>query len=309
MSKDSKNFEVSHLRSVGASISDGYRLYLDHFRRIFRASWLVALVYALIFGLSSSVLVKVLPEMVFLHSVGMKEGLLSPAVIVVALYTVMSLAATLLFAVGFSLLDGHQQTGTVPIAPRWFGWLDKKRTLRTLTAWGTLLFITLVGGLLLGMVAYYLHQYLSSIAFHVASLVIVVTVLLAASLLVMQMVRFVLSDRRSPFAHFYAPRYWGNIIMISMVVVIITELLSMITELPTNILTIANIQSQTGILKGDPVGTPDYMTWMNLIAFTLAGFIKAYVLLSALFPLYYLNGSIATQEQERAELAQKFEHL
>ncbi len=309
MSKKSRDFEVLHLRSIGAVIRDGYLLFLDHFRRIFRASWLVALIYALISGAASSLMVKVLPEIVFMHSLGLQQQLVQPAVILGLVALVVSFATALLYASAFTLLRSHQQTTTIPTATRWFGMMERKSLLRTLTAWVCLLFIIILIMLLTGMLLYFVGQYLSPLAHHICMGIFFLVYALAAPVLLMMMIRYVFAETKSPFSRPVAPRYWGNTIMLTLVIVIVTQLLSMVTELPTNILTIANIQSQMGTLKGDPMGMPDYMTWLNIVAFTLAAFIKAYVLLSALFPFYYLNGSIEAQEKERAEMTQRFQNL
>ncbi len=308
MNKKSRNFEVLQIRSVGAVIHDGYLLFLDQFRLIFRASWLVALIYALISGVASSVIVKLLPEFVFLKSLDMTEQLYQTTVLMTVIPLVVSIATTLLFAVGFSLLNSHQQTTTIPAATHWYGILEKKSLMRTITTWLCLLAVTVFALLLSGMQLYFIAKHLSPIAAVLLYAINFFVYLLAVPLLIMLMIRYVLSDKTLT-AQRLLPRFWGSTIMVSIVVFIITQLLSMITELPTNILTIANIQSQMGALKGDAVGMPDYMTWMNIVAFTLAGFIKAYVLLSAIFPLYYLNGSIDAQENEREEMSKRFKNL
>lgn len=309
MNKKSRDFEVSHLRSVGAVIRDGYLLFLDHFRRIFRASWLVALIYALISGAASSLMVKLLPEIVFMHSLGIQQQMVQPAVTLGLVAVVVSLATAILYATAFSLLKGHRQTVVMPTATHWYGLMERKSLIRTLTAWACLLFIGIIVSLLTGMLLYFIGQHLSPLAYHVCTGIVLLVYALIAPLLLMLLIRYVFSEAKSPFSRPLPPRYWGNTIIVTLVIVIITQLLSMVTELPTNILTIANIQSQMGTLKGDPVGMPDYMTWLNIVAFTLAAFIKAYVLLSALFPFYYLNGSIEAQEKERAEMAQRFQTL
>ena len=64
----------------------------------------------------------------------------------------------------------------------------------------------------------------------------------------------------------------------------------------------AKVVSLAGALQDDPTGMPDYMSWLNIVVFSLAGFIQAYIYLSSLFPFYYLYGSTEAQEKERKEL-------
>ena len=52
-------------------------------------------------------------------------------------------------------------------------------------------------------------------------------------------------------------------------------------------------------------GMPDYMWWLTLIVFLIAGFIQAYVWLTLLGPVYLMRGSIAQQEKERENILTK----
>ena len=62
---------------------------------------------------------------------------------------------------------------------------------------------------------------------------------------------------------------------------------------------IANIKAYTGAAMGDPLGMPDYLPTLTFIAFTIAGFVQAYVHLVTLFPFYYAYGSIETLIKEK----------
>jgi hypothetical protein len=73
------------------------------------------------------------------------------------------------------------------------------------------------------------------------------------------------------------------------------------------IVMIANWVNQAGTFVGDPNGMPQYMTWLSIVVFLIAGFIQAYVWLTLLGPLYLMRGSIATQEQERENFKKKAE--
>ncbi len=307
MNKQQNDFKPYHLRSVGAVIRDGYLLYMDQFRRIFRGTWLVALCYALISGVASSMMVTTISQIFFLRSLGMSPW--SPVAILIGTIVVMSLAVCLLYASGFSLLHSHLTEDAIPTEIRWFGFMKRKTTIRTFMAWLCLMLIWTFAILLTGMLFHFMQQYLSTVAFYVLTGLTMLVLVLATPLPMMMMVHYILSDSKYPFAQKLPLRHWGNTILVALVVFIITQALAFVTELPTNILTIANLQSQMGSLKGDPLGMPDYITWVNIIAFSLAGFIKAYVLLSVIFPLYYLNGSIAAQEKEREEMAQRFKNL
>ena len=96
-------------------------------------------------------------------------------------------------------------------------------------------------------------------------------------------------------------RHWGYIFAVLFVTLIVTLMALVITTLPSIVLLTANMKAQTGTLMGDPLGMPDYMTWMSLLVFLLAGFIQCYVVLLLHFPAYYMAGSIEKQEIERNE--------
>ena len=96
-------------------------------------------------------------------------------------------------------------------------------------------------------------------------------------------------------------RHFGLLFSVLFVVAVFTIMALLLTMLPATILAIANGEAQTGALMGDPLGMPGYMTSLTLIVFTIAGFIQGYILLSTLFPTYYIYGSAVTQEKERNE--------
>jgi hypothetical protein len=46
---------------------------------------------------------------------------------------------------------------------------------------------------------------------------------------------------------------------------------------------------------------PDYVLWLSIGVFLIAGFIQAYIWMTVLGPGYLMKGSIAQQEKERKE--------
>ena len=56
-----------------------------------------------------------------------------------------------------------------------------------------------------------------------------------------------------------------------------------------------------GFISGDPLGMPSYIGWLASVVFLLIGFIQAYVMLSFLFPIYYMYGAIDAHEIKRKE--------
>ena len=80
---------------------------------------------------------------------------------------------------------------------------------------------------------------------------------------------------------------------------------TLFAALPAQVLSLANLQAEVGVLNGDPLGMPGYMGWLTAVVFTIAGFFQAYIHLSMLFPTYYMYGSIETQEEERRNFNQQ----
>ncbi|MBP5778263.1 MAG: hypothetical protein J6W56_12050 [Prevotella sp.] len=107
---------------------------------------------------------------------------------------------------------------------------------------------------------------------------------------------------RKPFAWL---RHLGMVTLVWLFCLIVVLSLSVITTLPMLIIMAASWLNNVGILTGDPNGMPDYMTWLSIIVFLIAGFIQAYLWLTILCPVYLMRGSIAQQEKERAELKAK----
>lgn len=100
-------------------------------------------------------------------------------------------------------------------------------------------------------------------------------------------------------------RHLGMVLLVGIVCLFVVSVLAMLTCLPTVIMMAANWQSQMGILSGDPSGMPEYVKWLTIAVFLLAGFIQAYVWLTFIGPIYMLRGSIAQREKDKKEFNTK----
>lgn len=307
MEKKTKDFSLNRLRSTGAVIADGYQLYMDNFRKIFRATWLMAVVYALTVGAFSTLFLNFLAELALLFTLNapmkhIMDTVTANSLLLAGGFVVTTLVTLLLTAFGFSILRQHREEGSIPTPTRWFGYCHLKTAGRTLTAGLIVVIVLLFMFAVVGTTGMLLKGYLSPTALGLLLVGIACFALLLPFLLLM-MTQYILSPGNKMMqSGRHTIRYWGSAIIISMVVCIVIGLLSIVTELPATVLFFANITSMSGTLLGDPSGMPGYMSWMNIVVFTLAGFIQAYIYLSALFPFYYLHGSVETQEKERAEI-------
>ena len=202
--KTDNNNTLLKSRSSQACIREGYRFYMNHFRRIFRVTWPLALVFAIITAAASALPVIIAPN------------LLLPAV---ALETV---AVILLLIVAGKLLRKR-------------GVMEKTGPLK-LKAW---------------------------------------------------------------------LRHLGMLLVGTIVCLFMVSILTLFTSLPTVIMMAANWESKMGVLNGDPAGMPDYVLWLSLGVFLIAGFIQAYIWMTVVGPSYMVKGSIAQQEKERNEFYKK----
>lgn len=203
MEKEEKNILLK-IRSSRACIRDGYQMFTSHFRRIFRHTWILALVYAILTTISKSLAVLVNPTLL-LYSI--------------IIETIVTIAFLLAANKVLHKKNFMQKTGKVPA----IAWLER----------------------------------------------------------------------------------FGMVLLVTIVCLFIVSILTMFTSLPTIIMMAANWQSQIGILNGDPAGMPDYVTWLSIAAFMIAGFLQAYVWLSMLCPLYLMRASMALKEQEQQEFNKK----
>lgn len=94
-------------------------------------------------------------------------------------------------------------------------------------------------------------------------------------------------------------RNLGLYILVGVVCLLVVAVLTLLTTLPTVIMMAANWESQMGVLNGDPAGMPDYVTWLSIVAFLVAEFLKAYVWMTIISPFYLVRISVALKEKEK----------
>ena len=283
MEKDNEDILLKD-RSSRACISAGYRLFMSNFKRIFRASWLAALVFAA------------------LVSVGGTMMILQPQLALIVM-PVTILIDVLFVTYGFSALKQHQETGSIGWTVRWYSF-DSHIFFRTLVAWLCTFVISLVFGSLIGVVAVLLASYLSE--YTALASIAIVSLLVFALILPMTYtnMRYVLTDGKGYWGNLFGyygrgMRRWGFIFLVVFMTALIGGVCYIFTSLPAIILSLAGNEANTGFLYGDPYNMPSYIGWLSAVVFLLIGFIQAYIMLSFLFPLYYMYGSIEAHEQEK----------
>ncbi len=310
--KRNADLSLMRLRSSSAAISDGYRLYMNNFRRVFRSSWIAALVYALAMGVFVNIVITRLPMAAVVQATGqtgnpaLQSMLVTTGLFLLGGSILLLAALTVLLSYGFSALGEQLATGSVTAPAKWYGRIDRLALWRTLKAALWLLLVGLVVDAVMAGVAVVAMKFLGRLAGLMligGTLLLFLAALLPLAYTIM---KYVLTPKSAFLAilkdtYPVGLRHWGGLFIVVLVVSIVNMLLDVVTQMPANILYAANVNSQMGALQGDPLGMPAYMGWMNIVVFTAAGFVQAYVQLSALFPLAYMYGSIETQENERSQ--------
>jgi len=274
------------VRSSRGCISAGYRLYTGRFKHIFRYSWVAALIYALFCSVSGAMMIMV-PTMIPITA------------------AILIIVECLFASYGYSVLKQHQTLGNILRPVKWFS-IDTHIFIRTIKCWLCVLVVYLIASVIivgLGFVAFkYLALY-TAIGCTALVLLAVLCLLLPLTYITM---RYILNDgigfwKQFKIGYGVGMRRWGFIFIVVLVACIVEILLMLLLSLPATILSMANTQSMFGVAMGDPYALPSYMPALAAGTFLIIGFLQAYVMLSVLFPIYYMYGSIDAQEQEKQD--------
>lgn len=311
-----KQTEASAMKSnsVGASIKLGYGLYTSHFSNTFRATWLPALLFSVCFAALGVLSVVKLPALTTagVQNEAQLQVLGRDYVWLLAAFGVLTvvggLIETVFYSCGLSLLRGHKATGSMNLC-KWRPLLDRTAAWRTIKAVLSILLLHAIPVVLLSLwYAFKLRHVLAAPGSHyvwtVFTVIAGVIFALALTPTLFVGMKYVLNDdeRFWPLLktdYLPAMRHLGFMLAVVISCAAIVLLATYVLQQPAVILTVANCQSSAGVANGDPSGMPSYMTALTAAIFFISGFAQAYIRLSALFPLYYMYGSIDTQEAER----------
>ena len=111
-------------RSIASIFFDAYQLYTENFKQLFRASWPIAVIYALVFALATFLFISdLLPIAVSLPAFSdINWGALFVAsCLTLAAQFLFILAALLLASTAFWACRSHKATGSVPRPAHWWG--------------------------------------------------------------------------------------------------------------------------------------------------------------------------------------------
>lgn len=276
------------VRSSRGCISAGYRLYTGHFKHIFRYSWVAALIFALFCSVGGAMMIMV-PRMMPITA------------------AIMILVECLFASYGFSVLKQHQTFGNILRPAKWFS-IDTHIFIRTIKCWLCMFVILLVVAAIIAGMSVVAVKYLdfsayTAVGFFTLGSLIILCLMLPLAYITM---RYILNDgigfwKQLKIGYGVGMRRWGFIFIVVLVATIVEVLLLTLLSLPAIILSLANTQSMFGVAMGDPYALPSYMPALAAGTFLIIGFLQAYVMLSLLFPIYYMYGSIDAQEQEKQD--------
>lgn len=264
--------ELYKNRSAAACVRAAYQLFTDNFRTIMRRIWLPTL--ALATALASAYI----PPL----------RLLCPIVSIVAFvwfYTRL-----------FPLFNGQPQ---------------RKNLTKVLKLWFLGMAITFVGGAIGGAVAG-VFVTVPSLTPHLPVAIGVLATVAALLALVFSLplyyfvMKYVMED--VSMRHTLWPslktglRHWGFLFVVMFITTLILGLISIIVLMPMMILNIAQLQSATGVIMGDPAGLPSGFMWLLTITTIVTFFIVVIMEVWLMCVLYYAYGSVEQQERERKTL-------
>ena len=295
------------IRSARAVIAAGFRLYMGNFRRIFRTTWLPAVLCAVVSAFYTSTAVTALNLMLAtgVKDAAFAQGFMGGYMAQTGLSLLNLIVSILLISYVFHILSFHRAEGHIPYPTRWLNMPDSHTLTRTVGSAVVWIAIEiLVGGVVTALLLTGYNSQSLTLIIAVFLLMLVAAVFLLP--MVYPHIRFLTTrdTRLLPLlrtGYIQGLRHWGYIFTVLFVMLIVTAVVLTITELPAIVLVVASMKSQAGALMGDPEGMPSYMSWLSFLVFTLSGFIQAYVVIAIHFPIYYMAGSIEQQEKQRNE--------
>ena len=305
-------------RSYRSVISAGFGLYFTQFRLFFKASWIMALIYAAVFAalgtlcaiklpaITAEIMKQTLVQHQLLAREIAKEYLITGGIFIVLtlLYIVVE---AFTFATVLNKLKEHQDTDKMMVPRRWFG-VRTKLMGRTLKGYLFSLLVILIPVLVIAGVIYVLLKYvaLAPITLEVTALIATLFIVLLSFPLIYVAMKYILNKGGyfSVFSKAYGTglSHWGHIFTTCLIGGIIISILMGIFCLPAIVLTQANVMAQEGFLNGDPLGMPDYANLLTIVTFFLTGFVLVYLYMPLLLVCYYMYGSIERYEQEKNKL-------
>ena len=308
-------------RSYRRVLTAGFRLYTGNFRRLFKASWQMALLYALSCGALGTLTAIKIPELslALQQQLASTQGIMAetlreymltllgiPALIVLAIATLSLASAPIL-----SKLKEHKDTGTITTPPHWLTASPHLmgRSLKGVFLTVLVMLIPIVVFAVFLILAEMMNQ--GVIMRHLATTIGALSLWLLICLLIYLplyhvVMKYVLESPCGywhTLGHSYPTglRHWGLLFLVFFISTLFVMLVSLVVMMPAHILSFANQQAHLGQLLGDPLGMPSHIVILTFVTTVLCTFILFYLSQVTLVHNYYAYGAIETREKERTE--------
>lgn len=306
-------------RSYRSVLATGFRLYSENFRRLFKASWQMALLYAVVCGCLGVLLAIKIPEMTLaiMQQLAALQGLFVDTLQQYTLTVLEIWGLTLLAVITLALasatilnkLKEHKETGAITIPPHWLTGSPRLmgRTLKGVLL--TLLVMLLPLLLFIGLMTladimspnFVLNHIVTTLAAFLVCTLIAAVFFLPLFHVLMKYIM------EAPCGYWHtlndnygkALRHWGSLFLVFFVSGLLVELTAIVVMMPAYILNFANQAAHKGVLMGDPLGMPSYITTLTFFTCMFCCFVQFYVSQVMLVHNYYIYGSIETQEEEK----------
>ncbi len=292
-------------RSPRASLSAGFRLYTEHFRRIFKSTWLTALIAAVVSGVASTALYIYWPGLVarvysdLPHAwMYAREYMLLLGIIGI-LVLLAIVAITAFFGSGAASILRLQKEEKVS------QWRMIGRSWKALCCNAVLCLIAY--GAIAAFVFWKRDMLLNPLQ-NIVSVTATVVLLTVVGIFLLPTIYITvkyLMDRTTSFwpllarSYGLSMRYWMRQFIVLLVCLIVLGLFHLICSTPEFILSEANWQARIGVVGGDPLGMPSYITVLTFVTCSVITFLQLYIWLPMLFAFYYLYGAIDSREASR----------
>ena len=308
-------------RSYRSVLAEGIRLYTNNFRKFFKASWLMATLYALVGGLTATLITLKIPAIIVavISQIQKYHGIfIQPLqhfawimLAIIGLIIVTILVMAVANGTIANLLKEHQETGSIPTPASWLKPSTKMmgRTVKGVSCtFGIAATVIIIETIIMTVIEIYNPSSTLETPITLIGLMLIVNSLLSllALPLFYILTKYVLGTDKGYWhtlrsSYGLGMRHWGMLFLVSFVSILLITISELIILLPANILFSANYMAQMGQLYGDPLGMPSYMTPLTYITYVLCFFMLFYAQMLLMLHNYYAYGSIEAKEQERQQ--------
>lgn len=299
----------------------GFRLYTGNFRRLFKASWQMALLYALSCGALGTLTAIKIPELTLAlqQQLASMQGVMMETLREYALTGLALLALSVLSIATLSLasapilskLKEHKETGTITTPPHWLTASPHLmgRSLKGVFFTVLVMLIPVVVFIVFLILAEMMNQgiIIRHLMTTIGALSLWMIICLLFYLPLFHVLMKYVMEAPCGYWRTLASNYptglhhWGLLFLVFFISALFVLLVTMVVTLPSTILNFANQQAHLGLLMGDALGMPSYIVSLTFGTTALCSFIQFYVSQVTLVHNYYVYGSIETREKERTE--------